>query len=300
MDKTQYLSRISWEVVCSSSRGGGLGFRKIPQWNLTFMAKLGWSIIRNDDKLWVKLMKARYWSRGSFLNAQAKNHHSPIWKDIVRGREILEKGLKKRIGDGRGSSLWLDWWVGEAPLIKVTSSSVPDFMLHWRVSNIISNGKWDIGKIRDLIPEEYCKGILRTPLPLFEMVKDVFIWAWEKRGSFSVRSAYRMQCGTDVGQGQGSNWGQMWSMSAPFKYKLLFWNLMHKIIPTAVFLANRIPNFDVVCVQCGQASESLLHLFRDCRVPRIMWTEATSTMPPDLALIFFSLDWDGWLGLNLS
>lgn len=95
VDKTHYLSRLSWDIVCSSSNYGGLGFRKLHQWNLAFMAKLGWTILKNEDKLWVKLSKTKYWRRGTFLNAQTKGHHSPIWKDISKGREILEKGSRK-------------------------------------------------------------------------------------------------------------------------------------------------------------------------------------------------------------
>lgn len=94
------------------------------------MDKLGWNVLKNEDKLWVRMLKVRYWRKGTFLTTQVKTHHFPIWKDIAKGREILEKGIKRRIGSGKDTSLWFDWWVGRAPLVKVAIKNVLDSIAH--------------------------------------------------------------------------------------------------------------------------------------------------------------------------
>lgn len=185
------------------------------------MDKLGWNVLKNEDKLWVRMLKVRYWRKGTFLTTQVKTHHFPIWKDIAKGREILEKGIKRRIGSGKDTSLWFDWWVGRAPLVKVAIKNVPDSIAHWKVCDIIYNGTWDISRVKDYIPMEISNEIVSTPLSLFDMADDDYIWYWEKKVNFSVKSAYHLACDfEDVSGGMG-NWNMIWKLRVPFKYKLL-------------------------------------------------------------------------------
>lgn len=39
---------------------GGLGFRNLKVLNKAYMMKLAWSLISDSEKLWVKVMKAKY------------------------------------------------------------------------------------------------------------------------------------------------------------------------------------------------------------------------------------------------
>ncbi|CAN1242303.1 hypothetical protein LINPERPRIM_LOCUS5296 [Linum perenne] len=36
----------------------GLGFRNFEEFNLAFLAKIGWNIIQNPNAIWVRLLKA--------------------------------------------------------------------------------------------------------------------------------------------------------------------------------------------------------------------------------------------------
>lgn len=55
VDRSKYLARTSWDKVTSPMSAGGLGIRRLRDWNLTFMAKLGWKIMTNPNKLWVQI-----------------------------------------------------------------------------------------------------------------------------------------------------------------------------------------------------------------------------------------------------
>lgn len=75
--------------------------------------------------------------------------------------------------------------------------------------------------MKDYIPIEISKEIVSTPLSLFDMADDDYIWYWEKKGNFSVKSAYHLACDfEDVSGGMG-NWNMIWKLRVPFKYKLL-------------------------------------------------------------------------------
>lgn len=247
VDKSHYLARLSWDRICSPTGKGGLGFRRLHNWNLAFMAKLGWMILKNETKFWVRILKARYWEKGSFLSAVAKNHHSPIWRDILKGRELLEKGLVRRIGNGRSTSIWYHWWVGEGPLVDVMGSNIPEFMSHWQVSNIIKRDRWDTKKISHLLPLDIIKQIGEIPLASMSEVEDDFTWNFEKNGTFSVKSAYYLINRGEEEYGGKGLWRGLWRKNIPFKYKLLIWNGIHNILPSALFLARRIHNFNPHC-----------------------------------------------------
>lgn len=300
VDKTHYLARVNWDRVCRPMTMGGLGFRRLNNWNLAFMAKLGWLILKEDVKLWVQILKARYWKKGSFLNASAKNHHSPIWRDIVKGRGVLEMGLFRRIGNGKSTSLWYHWWVGNGPLINVVVRRVPEFMTHWQVKDIIEGGRWNLRKIYGLLPQDIVKQISEVPLASMIELEDDFIWKPEKNGSFSVKSAYFLSSRLEVDNEDNGHWKGMWGKKIPFKFKLLLWNGVHNILPTGTFLSSRITNFDPQCVVCDFPYENLLHIFRDCYVAMNIWSEVLKHHTPKNHNLFFTLDWMGWLEFNLN
>ena len=109
-DKSHYLSRIGWDNVSEPIHMGGLGFRNIRNWNITFMAKLAWSIIKDENKLWIRIIKSKYLKKVFFINYSHKNGNSPLWSDIRKGRE-LHVGLIHRIANVNDTSLcFIDGW----------------------------------------------------------------------------------------------------------------------------------------------------------------------------------------------
>lgn len=87
-------------------------------------------------------------------------------------------------------------------------------------------------------------------------------------------------------------------MKVPFKHKLLMWNGGHNILPTASFLATRIPNFDPTCPQCDRCPDSLLHMLRDCHVAKSVWGKILHYHQPKNVRNFFNLGWDDWIHFN--
>lgn len=47
VDRSRYIARTSWDKVTRPIWEGGLGIRRLREWNMTFMAKLGWKML-ND------------------------------------------------------------------------------------------------------------------------------------------------------------------------------------------------------------------------------------------------------------
>lgn len=51
---------IGWDRICKPKAVGGLGFRKADVNNRALQMKLLWRIIKEDNNLWVKLIRKRY------------------------------------------------------------------------------------------------------------------------------------------------------------------------------------------------------------------------------------------------
>lgn len=52
IDKPHYMPRTSWSNVTKPMNMGELRIRKLKEWNLAFMEKLGWKMLNNPEKLW--------------------------------------------------------------------------------------------------------------------------------------------------------------------------------------------------------------------------------------------------------
>lgn len=130
MDISRYNPRTYWDIVTNPLIVGGLDIRKLKIWNLCFMAKLGWRMLYSPMKLWVKILSSRYLKRSDFLSCHTSPSSSPLWKDILKGRSIVSRGIMKLIGNGRDTSLWYDHWVGEGPLYLHDHVLIPSSMEH--------------------------------------------------------------------------------------------------------------------------------------------------------------------------
>jgi hypothetical protein len=77
-----------------------MGFRDLELFNLAMLGKHGWRLMINHDSLCARVLKGRYFPNSSFLQASVPHRASAAWKAIVAGRDALQLGLLKRIGDG--------------------------------------------------------------------------------------------------------------------------------------------------------------------------------------------------------
>lgn len=56
--------------MCEIKESGGLGFRKLPDFNMAMLAKQAWRYITNVNPLVTAIMKAKYYAHTDFLNAE--------------------------------------------------------------------------------------------------------------------------------------------------------------------------------------------------------------------------------------
>ncbi len=78
-----------------------MGFKDLSCFNQALVAKQGWRIIQDPGSLVARLLKVRYFKHSSFLKANLGSKPSHIWRSILWGGEVLKKGYRWRIGNGK-------------------------------------------------------------------------------------------------------------------------------------------------------------------------------------------------------
>ncbi|KHN14866.1 Putative mitochondrial protein, partial [Glycine soja] len=56
-----------------------LGFRHLHAFNLVMIGQQGWRLMTNNDTTVTKVLKAKYFPNGNFLDAQLGHNPSFIW-----------------------------------------------------------------------------------------------------------------------------------------------------------------------------------------------------------------------------
>ena len=99
---------------------------------------------------------------------------------------------------------------------------------------------------------------------------DALTWKFEKNGEYSASSAYHTQF---IGATRNNFETIIWKPWAPPKCKFFSWLAIHNWIWTADRLeARNWPN-QRICPLCRLHAESDLHLFKDYRFTKRLWSE---------------------------
>ncbi|KAL2940927.1 hypothetical protein RDABS01_029277 [Bienertia sinuspersici] len=266
------------------------------------MAKLDWSILNDSQKLWVRILTSRYLKRSNFLDCIPNPKSSTIWRDILKGREILKKGMIMGVGDGCHISLWYHHWVGECPIYLMPNFEIPNFIAHWRVVDIIRQGNWYLDDIIHLIPDSLADVILSIPLSTTHVLEDFLKWRSITNGNFSIKTAYGISSNITTPRSRVNCWKSLWKINAPLKYKMLLWNCFSEILPVGTVLGQKIEGFSPLCARCLDNNEDHLHLFRDCPSSFSFWCSVitkTNTVFNERH-IFFLGSWQEWIGFNMK
>ena len=105
------VSWVSWENLCLPKHMGGVGFKDISVFNQALLAKQAWRILSSPESLVSKVLQAKYFPNSDFLASSAHVGCSHIWRSIVWGKELLEKGLRWNVGDGSNLKVFKDKWI---------------------------------------------------------------------------------------------------------------------------------------------------------------------------------------------
>ena len=102
---------VKWNELCQHKNQGGMGFKDLMTFNEAMLAKLAWRLLNDENSLFHRVFKARFFPRGSILEAKDSPSASYAWRSIVVGRGVISKGALWRVGDEKQIKIWSDNWL---------------------------------------------------------------------------------------------------------------------------------------------------------------------------------------------
>jgi hypothetical protein len=80
---------IKWDAVCRPKEFGGLGILNTRIFNECIITKWIWKIYTQHDRLWVRLLTAKYMKNGDFYDSRAENG-SQFWKRLHKVKHLFK------------------------------------------------------------------------------------------------------------------------------------------------------------------------------------------------------------------
>ena len=109
-------------------------------------------------------------------------------------KEVIGKGLRWSIGNGRKVNIWADKWIPIPESFKIISPRPLDTSCELVASLINSEiGGWDIPTVKEIFIPHDVEAILSIPISPY-LPDDSQIWAWTRNGNFTIKSAYHVVC----------------------------------------------------------------------------------------------------------
>ena len=260
-----------------------MGFKDLANFNDALLAKQAWRLLHQKNLLFYRVFKARFFPNCSILEALYSNTESYAWRSILKGRDLLLKRVRWRVGCGEAISVWKDAWLPSTTQPWVSSPIVQGFE-GMKVSDLIdpATNKWDQNLLHGLfIPHEV---ELITSIPLcLNKVEDVVVWPFTPSGCYTVKSGSKFVAAKHLGSQQPSStpndkglWKMIWSLSVPPKVHNFRW----KACQNALFVKfnlrwQHILNEDT-CDSCKVEVEDIYHALWGCNQISQIWDSIPS------------------------
>lgn len=283
-EETKKIHLIKWDQICTPKRCGGLGLRRTSDVNIALMAKLGWRLLMEEDKLWAKTINTKY-------EGKLHNSDSQVWRHINKGSELLHQGNIWQIGNGNKAKFWVDKWLSIGPLLSCPElEDLTPLDPMEPVCNYIIAGIWDLRTLRPLLPTPIVEIIRSIPL---SYAPDKLIWSPSSHGLFSLKSAHALL----INQGETNGiWDKIWKIQTIPRVKSFLWLARHCKLLTNAERCKRMFTDNPSCSLCGAVEENLLHTLRDCINSKPIWL---SIVPSTRHSDFFNCDFIPWIESNI-
>ncbi|XP_074353507.1 uncharacterized protein LOC141703747 [Apium graveolens] len=130
-----------------------MGFRDFRDFNIAMLGKQGWRFVSNPNSLVSRLYKARYFPKGTFLEAEAGNNPSFVWRSILEAKDLIKSGMRWKVGSGDFINILGQPWLldDHNPFITSNSRSLDNT----KVASIMTTYQsgWDEDILADLLNE---------------------------------------------------------------------------------------------------------------------------------------------------
>ena len=267
---------------------GGIGFRDLQLFNKALLAKQGWRLIQNPTSLVCRILKSKYFPRTTFLEATVPNNASSLWRSIPEAKDVLNMGLRWRVGTSSKINFWKDPWLPcsttywvISPVFAQTGNNSVDSLI------VAATMTWNKEKIEAIFLPRDSELIQQIPLSI-RRPSDILIWSSTTKGEYFVKSSYHMLLNqqnnsepttSTAGNSNSGLWRAVWKAQVQPKVRLFIWKACKNIIPTQTNLFDRRISNTYTCLWCSEEAETCDHVLWRCEFVQRIWRECPVNFP---------------------
>ncbi|XP_056171573.1 pentatricopeptide repeat-containing protein At1g25360-like [Syzygium oleosum] len=116
-------AKVVWKAVCLPKEEGGLGIRRLVEYNNAMTLKHIWLLFTDKESLWCKWIHSTFLKKANFWLVPKPTFCSWTWKKILDMRLSAQAMFRWKIGNGHSVSFWFDWWHSRGPLYLLFSNA---------------------------------------------------------------------------------------------------------------------------------------------------------------------------------
>ncbi|KAK1311822.1 hypothetical protein QJS10_CPA07g00882 [Acorus calamus] len=251
------------------SEEGGLGLRRLGEWNDAAMGVRFWEIASNQPSLWATWIRRKYLKKKNVWTAFPSTTGTLVWKRILKAGEWIRVKTKYIIFQGNSINLWNDPWLNGHGLKHHFHGQT---LLYWGPPNVatvnkfIVDGKWRKPHRWPTEFDHLWETILE--IEIGGAGPDILIWTGAKLGVVNYNTAWH-----HVRSRRPSlDWTKaIWNPIQPPRRSFLCWQACLNRLPTLHRLKNHQLVQDDRCLLCSSGTEDVTHLFLHCSFSAFVW-----------------------------
>ncbi|XP_056687711.1 uncharacterized mitochondrial protein AtMg00310-like [Spinacia oleracea] len=90
----------NWKSMCEPKCAGGMGFEDLSVFNDAFLGKQAWRLVKGEESLLGRVMKAKYYPNCTFLDSSLGYCCSYPWKSVWCSKALILEVMIWRVGNG--------------------------------------------------------------------------------------------------------------------------------------------------------------------------------------------------------
>ena len=190
---------------------------------------------------------------------------------MKKGMDTFNKGSRWLGGRDSGLNVWQSNWTNGDSFRGLIQDPITREASQLEVKDFMIDTGWDWGKIPFDLPIEVRRLIQATPVTLLSRGVDKLAWSGSPKGTFDLKSAYRIAMGAERIEPFSAHW--IWKVNTLPRIRTFLWKCAHNRIGVKVCLERRGVSHDTTCPLCQEGAESILHALRDCPLLKGLWNQ---------------------------